>query len=274
MGRRLFACFGRCSSSSSKKGVHANGKANGTVVEAAAPAAGDGPVLVELFSSQGCATSPAAELLLSRLGRGDFQLDMPVIVLAYHVDYWDYMGWKDPYGSSLSTVRQKAYVEALRLDTMFTPQVVVQGRAQCVANDEDTLLSTITSAPRFPAPSFQANFQRPTSESLQVTLTGALRSKVDNNGVNVMVALYENGLVNDCPAGENKGKVLSNDFVVRKLEKLCTVKDISAKKTVSGTATFTLWDGFNSDKCSLAVFVQNSSHQILGSQKFELPNDL
>ncbi|XP_039072027.1 uncharacterized protein LOC120219264 [Hibiscus syriacus] len=270
-GSSSLACFGRGSSSSSKKGVHANGKTDGKVVEAAA---GDGPVLVELFSSQGCATSPAAELLLSRLGRGNFQLDTPFIVLAYHVDYWDYMGWKDPYGSSLSTVRQKAYVEALRLDTMFTPQVVVQGRAQCVGNDEDTLLSTISSAPRFPAPSFQANFQRPTSESLQVTLTGALRSKVDNNGVNVMVALYENGLVNDCPAGENRGKVLSNDFVVRKLEKLCTVKDISTKKTVSGTATFTLWDGFNSDRCALAVFVQNSSHQILGSQKFELPNDL
>ncbi|KAB2086388.1 hypothetical protein ES319_A04G027700v1 [Gossypium barbadense] len=151
MGRRLFACFRRGSSSSSRNEVHANGKTNGTVVEESA----EGPVLVELFSSQGCVTSPAAELLLSRLGRGDFQLDAPVIVLAYHVDYWDYMGWKDPYGSSLSTVRQKAYVEALRLDTMFTPQVVVQGRAQCVGNDEDTLLSTIAGAPRFPAPTFQ-----------------------------------------------------------------------------------------------------------------------
>lgn len=278
MARRLFSCFGiRGSSSISRSNdqVHnAHGKiTNGTVVEASSSSA-EGPILVELFSSQGCATSPAAEILLSRLGRGDFKLDNPVIVLAYHVDYWDYMGWKDPFGSSQWTVRQKAYVEALRLDTMFTPQVVVQGRAQCVANEEDALLSSIASAPRFPAPTFQANFQRPTSESLQVTLTGALRSKVDNNGVNVMVALYENGLVNDCPAGDNKGKVLSNDFVVRKLEKLCTVKDISAKKTVSGTVTFTLWDGFNSNKCSIAVFLQNSSHQIFGSQNFQLPDDI
>lgn len=112
---------------------------------------------MELFSSQGCATSPEAEMLLSRLGRGDFELEMPVIVLAYHVDYWDYMGWKDPFGSSQWTVRQKAYVEALRLDTMFTPQVVVQGRAQCVGNDEDVLLSSIAAAPRFPAPTFQVS---------------------------------------------------------------------------------------------------------------------
>ncbi|KAK8519919.1 hypothetical protein V6N13_031608 [Hibiscus sabdariffa] len=273
MGRRLFSCFCKVSSSSSSSsspGTENHGKTNGTEEEPAP----EGPIMVELFSSQGCATSPAGELLLSRLGRGDFKLEAPVIVLAYHIDYWDYNGWKDPYASSQWTVRQKAYVEALKLDTMFTPQVVVQGRAQCVPNDEDVLLSTIATAPRFPAPSFQANFKRPTSETLQVTLTGALRFKVDNNGVDVMVALYENGLVNDCCAGENKGKMLSNDFVVRKLEKLCNVQDIPAKKTISGTVTFTLWDSFNSDRCAIAVFAQNNYHQIFGSQKFQIPDDI
>ncbi|KAJ6950293.1 hypothetical protein NC651_004076 [Populus alba x Populus x berolinensis] len=101
---------------------------------------------------------PEAELLVSRLGRGDFQLEMPVIVLAFHVDYGDYMGWKDPYGGSQWTVRQKAYVESLKLDTMFTPQIVVQGRTQCVGNEEEALLSSIVNAPRFPAPAFQVRF--------------------------------------------------------------------------------------------------------------------
>lgn len=81
------------------------------------------------------------------------------MVLAFHVDYWDYMGWKDPYGSSQWTVRQKAYVEALGLDTMFTPQVVVQGQAHCVGNDENALIEAITNAPTFPAPSFQVCLQ-------------------------------------------------------------------------------------------------------------------
>lgn len=120
----------------------------------------------------------------------------------------------------------------------------------------------------------QATFRRPTSDSLEVSLSGALRTKVDSNGANVMVALYENGLVTDCPRGENKGRVLSNDFVVRKLEKLCAVKDISAKKTVSGTVNFPLWDTFNPSKCSVAVFVQNKSHQIFGSQNFQLPDNI
>lgn len=111
-------------------------------------------------------------------------------------------------------------------------------------------------------------------ESLQVSITGALRTKVDHQGADIMVALYENGLVTDCQKGENAGRVIPNDFVVRKLEKLCFVKDISAKKTISGTVTFPLWDGFNSSKCGVAVFVQNSSHQIFGSQNFKLPENI
>lgn len=113
--------------------------------------------MVELFSSQGCAASPAAELLFSRLGRGDFDNDIknPVILMAYHVDYWDYNGWKDVFGSSQWTVRQKEYVESLNLDTMFTPQVVVQGKIQCIGNDEDAVVSSIAAASRYPSPAFQ-----------------------------------------------------------------------------------------------------------------------
>ncbi|ERN03521.1 uncharacterized protein LOC18431667 [Amborella trichopoda] len=235
---------------------------------------GGGHVLVELFTSQGCATSPEAELLISRLGRGDLQNEVPVIVLAYHVEYWDYLGWKDPYGSSLWSVRQKAYVEALRMDSIYTPQVVVQGRSQCLGTKEQELLSEIRSAARFPGPNMQATFQRPSQDTLQVSLAGPLRSKVDSKGMDVMAALYESNVVTDCSKGENKGRVLTNDFVVRKLEKLCTVRDISAKKNVNGSITFSLWDGFSSNKCGVVVFVQNSSLQSFGSQHFQLPDNL
>lgn len=160
MKPRLFACFGKCncSSFSSVNHVHEKGNSNGTADASPEEQRRAGAILVELFSSQGCKTSPEGELLVSRLGRGDFALESPVIVLAFHVDYWDYMGWKDPYGSSQWTVRQKTYVEALNLDTMFTPQVVVQGRTQCVANEEEALLSSIMSAQKFPSPNFQVSF--------------------------------------------------------------------------------------------------------------------
>ncbi|GKB60618.1 hypothetical protein Tco_0916804, partial [Tanacetum coccineum] len=117
---------------------------------------GPGPVLVELFTSQGCATSPSAELLFSRIGRGDFNQEVPpVIILAYHVDYWDYNGWKDPFGSSQWTVRQKEYVQMFNLDTMFTPHVVVQGVKQCIGYDQDEVLECIKGVDRYPAPAFQ-----------------------------------------------------------------------------------------------------------------------
>lgn len=164
MPRRLFACFGKSSGGSATSAVpgsSANERKNTTADLSSEEQRRGGAVLVELFSSQGCATSPEAELLLSRLGRGDFNgsdSDLPpVVVLAYHVDYWDYMGWKDPFGSSHCTVRQKAYVEALKLDTMFTPQVVVQGIAQCIGNDENAMLQAIKDAPRFPAPTLQVS---------------------------------------------------------------------------------------------------------------------
>ncbi|XP_058090202.1 uncharacterized protein LOC131236782 [Magnolia sinica] len=273
MAARLFACFGHGCFSSSTSGDNPFAE-NATADQAAEEQRRAGAVLVELFSSQGCATSPEAELLLSRIGRGDFQLDFPVIVLAFHVDYWDHLGWKDPFGSSIWTVRQKAYVETLMLDTLYTPQVVVQGQHQCVGTDEDTLLSAVGSANRLPAPSLQATFQLPAPDTLQVSITGSLRTKIDSNGANVMVALYENGLVTDCTKGENKGRVLANDYVVRRLEKICTVKDLSAKKNVTGTAKFSLWEGFNSSKCGVVVFVQNKSLHTFGSQQFPLPDNL
>ncbi|XP_010448148.1 PREDICTED: uncharacterized protein LOC104730645 [Camelina sativa] len=283
MARRLFACFGLKKSSFSNKPISGGG--NSSAVAAADVPSGDGPVLVQLFSSQGCKTSPAAEMLMSRLGRGDFDAQIrggdgggsvgsPAMVLVFHVDYWDFKGWKDPYGSSQWTVRQKAYVEALNLDTMFTPQLVVQGRSQLTGIEEETLLTSISEAPRFPSPAFKATFQRPTSETLQVSLTGALRMKVDGDGIDIMVAIYETGLVTDCARGENEGRMLSNDYVVRKMEKMCTVKDITPKKPVSSTAHFTLWDGFNSSKCGVAVFLQNSSLHVFGTQSFKLPDEI
>ncbi|KAL3821563.1 hypothetical protein ACJIZ3_007468 [Penstemon smallii] len=274
MVRRLFSCFGKGTATATATAAATSSDDNATTDLTPEEQRRAGPVVVELFSSQGCATSTEAEGLFSRLGRGDYNLDVPLVLLAYHVDYWDYMGWKDPFGSSQWTVRQKAYVEALNLDTMFTPQIVVQGRAQCVANEPEELLSSIASAPRVPAPSFQATFEKTTGESLQVSLTGTLRTKVDNQGVNVMVAIYECGLVTNCAQGANKDRVLANDYVVRRLEKLCSVKDIAAKKSISGTIDFSLWEGFNAAKCGVVVFVESPSHHIFSSQKIQLPNSL
>jgi len=150
MAPRLLACFGRRGGAAT-----AADEAAEDPQQLAAP----GPVLVELFASQGCGASPEADAVAARLAQDSASQESgggpAVVVLAFHVDYWDHSGWKDPFASSAWTVRQKAYVEALRLDTLFTPQVVVQGRAHCVGTDQDALAQAVRDAPRYPAPAMK-----------------------------------------------------------------------------------------------------------------------
>ncbi|KAJ0966026.1 hypothetical protein J5N97_027164 [Dioscorea zingiberensis] len=275
MAPKLFACFGRGASSSSSNSSKARfPDPHATADQTTEELRRGGPVLVEFFSSQGCGTSPEAEVVATRLGRGDLGLEVPVVVLVWHVDYWDYRGWKDPFGSSVWTVRQKAFVESLRLDTLYTPQVVVQGRAQCMGTDEGSIVDATIAAPRFPSPSMEATFQRPSPKTLEVSFSGTLRSKVDSNGADVLVVLYESGLVTDCEQGENKGSLLTNDYVVRCCEKLLTLKDVSAKKNLSGSVQFLLWEGFNSSKCGIVLLVQNKSLQTFGVQHIPIPDTI
>ncbi|XP_066395021.1 uncharacterized protein [Miscanthus floridulus] len=271
MSPRLLACFGRRGGGATAAAPD-DTTGEGQQQEAAPP----GPVLVELFASQGCGASPEADAVAARLAQDSGDGSAAVVVLAFHVDYWDYRGWKDPFASSAWTVRQKAYVEALRLDTLFTPQVVLQGRAHCVGTEQDALAQAVRDAPRYPAPAIKVTFQRPNPATLQASFTGTLRSRVEGpGGASVLVALYENGLVTDCGRGENKGKSLLNDHVVRRLEKVAAVREgASAKKTVSGTVQFPLWDGFRATKCGLVLFVQNAALQVLGVQHFDLPDNV
>lgn len=198
---------------------------------------------------------------------------MPVIVLAYHVEYWDYIGWKDPFASNLWSVRQRAYGEALRQDSIYTPEVVVQGRSHCIGSSAESISSLIKDAPRFPAPEIRASFSRPSPSVLEVSLSASLKFKLEGN-VDVLVAMFENGQVTDCSKGENRGRVLTNDFVVKSLEKACTVQNQQAKKLMKGQVSFKLWESYSKAKCGMAVFFQNSSSmEVYGAQHLELPDD-
>ncbi|CAA3014946.1 Hypothetical predicted protein [Olea europaea subsp. europaea] len=108
-------------------------------------------------------------------------------------------------------------------------------------------------------------------KSLQVTFTGALRTKVDEEA-NVMVALYASRLVKTVPTEPTKIK--SRPMIVfTRIEKLCSSKDISAKRPASRTVDFPLWEGFNSTKCGAAIPLETAAHQILSSQNFKLPDN-
>eukprot|EP00250_Pteridium_aquilinum_P028046 c36506_g1_i1 orf=245-1111(+) len=242
------------------------------------PAKGQSPLLVEHFTSQGCKSCPSADLLLSKLAHGgggstgaEDEATPPIIVLAYHVDYWDYLGWKDPFANTRWSGRQRAYGEALQQDSIYTPEVVVQGRAHCIGANEDAVSTLIKDAPRFPSLDLRVSFSRPSPSDLEVSLSVSPKLKVEGN-LDAMVAIYENGQVTDCAKGENRGQVLTNDFIVRSLETACTLQN--GKKTAKGQVHIKLWDTYSKANCGMAVFLQNpSSMEVYGAQLVDLPPD-
>src|SRR5579862_1102557 len=104
------------------------------------------PVLIELFTSEGCSDCPPADALLEKLDRSQPVRNAQLVVLSEHVDYWNDIGWKDPYSSHEFSVRQGDYAHRFRLDGPYTPQMVVDGETQFVGSDERRAIETIEGA--------------------------------------------------------------------------------------------------------------------------------
>jgi hypothetical protein len=166
------------------------------------------PVLVELFTSEGCSSCPPADRLLE-------QLDPQAIVLSEHVDYWDQLGWKDPYSSHALTKRQQNYARQLNVQGPYTPQMVVDGSAEFNGSDSGRALQELSKAVK--RPKAEVHFTR-TPTGLQVQVTDSPHSG------NVYLAVAENAASSQVAAGENGGKRLHHVSVVRSLRKIGSVK--------------------------------------------------
>lgn len=172
----------------------------------------EAPVLVELFSSEGCSSCPPAEQVLARL------LARPpdgirVIALEEHVDYWDELGWSDPFASPVFTRRQEAYVRRMGLTGPYTPQLVVSGRSQAVGGDERGARELINRATS--APEGVIEFDR--VEDDQANLLLDVRAEWAGGSADVVLATVRDHARNDVTSGENAGKVLDHVAVARTL---------------------------------------------------------
>jgi hypothetical protein len=176
----------------------------------------DTPVVLELFTSEGCSSCPPADELLSRIGSSA----TGVIPLAYHVDYWDRLGWSDPFSSSQWTARQVVYTRAMELSGPYTPQSVIGGKWQCVGSDPRAVASAIAAARATPPAGLVTIRTSPPaagSHKLNVRIGARMLRSAGDNALIVLLAIYENGLVAKIDAGENRGRKLSYDYTVRKI---------------------------------------------------------
>jgi hypothetical protein len=171
----------------------------------AAPAlAGERPVVVELFTSEGCSSCPPADALLAELAtRPD------LLALSFHVDYWDRLGWKDPFSSSAATRRQNRYARLLGLDAVYTPQIVIDGHWQMVGSDRDAVAQAVAQA-------------RQAAAAVPMTLTldhGEARVAfgAGRAGMSAAVLLlgFDHRHVDRVGGGENDGRTLTHVDVVR-----------------------------------------------------------
>lgn len=169
--------------------------------------------VVELYTSEGCSSCPPADKFLSRLGKTEEA--ERIIPLAFHVDYWDYIGWKDPYAAAAHTQRQRVVARVNGQSSIYTPEFVVDGAE---ARGSRTITDKVSTAYASQA---EANITLNVSDVDAGKLTATVNvddvSYAGNDTPQVYLAIFENSLSSRINAGENRGKKLKHDYVVRHL---------------------------------------------------------
>lgn len=185
--------------------------------KASASAVGKGPVVVELFTSEGCSSCPPADALLRTLEANASSNGTQVIVLGEHVDYWDRLGWKDRFSSADYTHRQQQYAEAFGTDQIYTPQMIVDGRAEFVGSDQVKARTAIGQASTQPKASvtLMIKHMSPQKIDLQTDISSLPSS---SHKARVLVFVTETNLSSDVRAGENSGSTLQHAGVVRSIQ--------------------------------------------------------
>ena len=212
------------------------------------------PVLVELFTSEGCSSCPPADRFLEKLDGQPVQ-GAEMIVLSEHVDYWNHIGWKDPYSASFYSQRQSAYANRFGLDSVYTPQMVVDGTSEFVGSNSglaDKAFQKALPVPKLPVYLFSISGDA--SNTLHAHLeTGALDASFGSREADVYVAVALNRAESQVSAGENAGHRLAHVSVVKSLTKVGALKQ---GQVLAQDLQLKLGPGSDSSGLRLIAFVQ------------------
>ena len=212
-------------------------------------------VLVELFTSEGCSSCPPADRALKFLAEQQPVPNAEIIPLAFHVDYWDNLGWKDKFSSPTYSRRQELYVSRFGLGSSYTPEMVVDGRAEFIGNDTGTAAKKISQA---------AADQKGT---ITATLSGdtvnvSIQNLPEHHPATVFLALAEDSLNSEIKGGENGGQTMVHSSVVRSLSTLGLIEKGTSSIEMKGTVPVIA--DTKPENSRLVLFVQdNVSRRIL-----------
>jgi hypothetical protein len=218
------------------------------------------PVLVELFTSEGCSSCPPADALLGHL-RQDFARDsIEVVPLGFHVDYWNSLGWKDRFSSAEFSRRQEQYAHSLSTDGPYTPQMIVDGETEFVGSNAGRAHETIA----------DASGHAPEAEIL-ITLSedklAVQASTVSGRNGDVLLAITEDNLSTKVGAGENNGRELRHAAVVRELRRLGKIEG----GPFNATVPLKLQTEWKRNDLRAVVFVQQGeAGKVLGAASVPL----
>lgn len=211
--------------------------------------------LVELYTSEGCDTCPPADHWLSSLFSQGFRPDQ-VVPLSLHVDYWDYVGWKDPYAKGEFSVRQRKLAAMRRPVIVYTPQVLLQGQDfRRWSGDEFTeQVARINS--RAARARIALSIRAVEPKAIRADLSAMLFDPAEQKNAAVYLAAYENRLASEVKAGENRGRRLEHDFVVREwIGPIAFGENLKVEES----RALPLISGADPKNLGVAAFVQNRS---------------
>lgn len=217
------------------------------------------PVIVELFTSEGCSDCPPADVLLARLQSTQPVAGAHIIALGEHVDYWNRLGWRDPFSSAQFSQRQQEYAQMFHDDGPYTPEMVVDGSTGFVGNQSNQALQTIAQAAHAP------------KAAVRIAAAGgkvSIQADGADHAADVMLAITENNLFSNVASGENKGRKLTHTAVVRSLRVVGKTRKGEPFTTEIPLAPASSWKAEN---LHAVVFLQDhATHRVLGAAETAL----